>query len=232
MMESIFLNYSSPFLAAIAIGFSCGTGCSPVISLFLTTHIMGNSSNVRKGLLSFFHFFLGKTSICVILAFLSALFGSAILGNNVETLGFDLKLILDIFLIIAGLVPILRMLTSKKKHTCKTCNQSCDSHDKPLNSNRGFTLFGIGAAYGITPCAPLLMVLFLASLNSPLRSLPISILFSIASSISPLILLSALAGFFSKKMYAEIPQFINIFQFISFIIFIAAGSISLFYHLK
>lgn len=229
-MESLLSNYSSPFLAALAIGLSCGTGCSPVIGLFLTTYIMGNSGNVKKGLLAFFYFFLGKTSVIVVLAFLSALFGSTVLGKDGNLLGFNLKIVLDIFLILTGLILALKMLFPKKKEGCTSCN-SCSGREKDIKNKNGFAVFFIGAAYGITPCAPLLMVLVLASLTSPVTSVPISVIFSTASSISPLILLAAMAGFFSKKMHDEIPQFIKLFQLLSFIIFIVAGSVSLYFHL-
>lgn len=229
-MESILSNYSSPFLAAIAIGLSCGTGCSPIISLFLTTYIMGNSGNVKRGLLSFFYFFLGKTSVIVVLAFLSAIVGSTVLGKDGNLLGFNLKIVLDVFLILTGLILTLKMFFSKNKEGCTSCD-SCGGKEKDIKNRSGLAVFFIGAAYGITPCAPLLMILVLASLTSPITSVPISVLFSITSSISPLILLAAMAGFFSKKMHDEIPQFIKLFQLLSFIIFIVAGSVSLYFHL-
>lgn len=231
-MGTTFSDYGSPFLAAIVIGLSCGTGCSPIISVFMTSFVMGNSNSVKKGLLSFLYFFLGKTAVVIVLAFLSALFGSAILGKSGKLLGFDLKLVLDIFLILTGLILALKMLVQKKKDGCKECSSCGSIHGKLEKDKKGLAVFAIGAAYGITPCAPLLLVLALASLGSPLSSFPLSVLFSIASSISPLILLAAMAGFFSKKMHEEIPQFIKYFQLISFMVFIFAGSISLFAHIS
>ncbi|KNY28147.1 sulfite exporter TauE/SafE family protein [Pseudobacteroides cellulosolvens] len=240
-MDNILSNYASPFLTAIAVGFSCGAGCSPVVALFLTTYIMGNSKNVKKGLLSFLYFFFGKTSVIIILALLSALFGGAVLGDSGKLAGISTTLVLDIFLILTGLILAVKTLIPKKKSGCSDscgknslssgCN-SCKSHLNPPKSKNGFAVFAIGAAYGITPCPPLLMVLALASLAGAFSSIAIASLFSIASSVSPLIVLAALAGFFSKKMHNEIPELIKVFQLLSFVVFIIAGIISLYLHLS
>lgn len=240
-MDSLLSSYGSPFLAAIAIGLSCGTGCSPLISLFLASFIMGNSGSVKKGLLSFFYFFTGKTSVVVVLAFLSAIFGSAVFNEDSSFLDFNLKLVFDIFLITTGVVLLLKILFYNKG-TCeevKYCGEKpfvscglCDSKGKTIRDKTGFAVFLAGVAYGVTPCAPLLMILILASMSKPTTSIPISILFSVSTAISPLIVLSAMAGFFSKKMHEEIPQFIKLFRIIAYVIFILSGIISLIFHLK
>lgn len=269
-MDSILSSYGSPFLAAIAIGLSCGTGCSPLISLFLASFIMGNSGSVKKGLLSFFYFFMGKTSVVVILAFLSALFGNAVFNADSSFFGFNFKVVLDIFLIITGVVLLLKIFfhragsgsqighCSQTKKSIKVhseelgdkdqteglqvgqCSEArvsascnlCTRKGKTIKDNTGFAVFFAGAAYGITPCAPLLMILVLASLSGPAASIPISFVFSISTALSPLIVLSAIAGLFSKKMHDEIPQFIKLFRIIAYISFIILGSISMIFHLK
>lgn len=61
---------------AATVGLGCGTCCSPIISTFLSTYVVSHSNGVKKGVLSFVSFFVGKlisvTFLCMVAAVLSS----------------------------------------------------------------------------------------------------------------------------------------------------------------
>ena len=64
--------------AAVSVGLGCGTCCSPIISSFLSIYVVSHSNGVKKGVLSFLSFFIGKmlivSSLCMISALISRQF--------------------------------------------------------------------------------------------------------------------------------------------------------------
>ena len=67
-----------PVATAATVGLGCGTCCSPIISTFLSTYVASHSNGVKKGVLSFVSFFVGKlisvTFLCMVAAAISRQF--------------------------------------------------------------------------------------------------------------------------------------------------------------
>jgi hypothetical protein len=66
----------------------------------------------------------------------------------------------------------------------------------------------VGAVYGITPCAPFLMLIGYAVGLNPVQSIVLGIIFTLANAVSPVLLLVAMMGVVSKKMYLSIPSLV------------------------
>ncbi|HEX3043188.1 MAG TPA: hypothetical protein VHY08_00420 [Bacillota bacterium] len=232
-MYSGFPENGNPVVTALAIGLSCGTACSPLVNLFLATYAMSGSGGVKKGLASFGYFALGKTGVIITLVMLSAVLGRAVIGKASRIIGLDLKLILDLSMILTGIFLLLRWgWLSRSKDTCRGCGGGDRICGEEQHSLPQLPVVLAGAAYALTPCAPLLMILAFASLLPLSQALILGLVFSFASSISPLLLLTAMAGFLSQKMKQQIPQLMRTFQWNVFILFIIAGGFSLWMHLR
>ena len=72
--------------------------------------------------------------------------------------------------------------------------------------------FAVGMAYGLSPCAPLLMVLgYAAALTVP-AALMLGTVFALASSLIPALLILVLAGALSTKITAQLGRALPRFQ--------------------
>ena len=88
-------------------------------------------------------------------------------------------------------------------------------------------LMAIGAGYGISPCAPLLMMAGYAATLAPVTAFLTGCLFAVASAFVPMLLLMFLTGILSSKLYKEIPQYIGVFRLISYILLIIIFAVTL-----
>ncbi|WP_246637696.1 sulfite exporter TauE/SafE family protein [Crassaminicella profunda] len=222
-MENIIAQYGSPFMAAILIGLGCGFSCGSTSTVFLTTYIMGNENDTKKGFFSVIHFLLGKIMVMILLGLISSLMGTAIIGQNTTIGGFDSKIILNIVEIFTGIMILYKLF--KKKSCCdkKSCSKTVTNKEKKERIIEHVPLWLAGVAYGMTPCYPLaVMLLFSATLTS-LNACLLMLVFGIFNSISPVIIYGTMAGYFSKKMYKEIPQYVHLIQGMAAVIFIFVG---------
>ena len=75
-----------------------------------------------------------------------------------------------------------------------------------------------GFAYGITPCAPLLLMIgYCLAIPVPLAGLT-GVTFGLSSMVSPILLLTVVTGAFSKKMKKEIPETVKWFRLASYVL--------------
>lgn len=88
-------------------------------------------------------------------------------------------------------------------------------------------LAGMGAGYGISPCAPLIMMAGYAATLAPAAAFLTGCVFAAASAFVPMLLLMLLTGVLSAKLYKEIPQYIGIFRLISYIVLIVVFAVTL-----
>ena len=88
-------------------------------------------------------------------------------------------------------------------------------------------LVALGAGYGISPCAPLLMMAGYAVTLVPAAAFLTGCLFAIASAFIPMLILMFLTGILSSKIYKEIPQYIGIFRLISYIVLIIIFAVTM-----
>lgn len=88
-------------------------------------------------------------------------------------------------------------------------------------------LFVMGALYGISPCAPLLMMAGYAATLGAVPAFMAGCIFAAASAFVPMLLLLFLTGILTSKLYKEIPQYISIFRLISYLLLIVLFAVTL-----
>lgn len=201
---------------AISVGLGCGTCCSPIISMFLSTYVISHADSVKRGIFSFLSFFMGKllsvSSLCVAASIVSRQFISpdGYIGN------FNLRLTAQIAMSIIGVVMAAKWFfeNTQSQKVCKDCH-SCA---KPKGKAGFWPMLAAGFTYGITPCAPLLLMIGYSF------TLPVSIAgvtgiaFSLSSMVSPVLLLVVITGALSKQIAKEIPQHIKWFRLGSYLL--------------
>lgn len=203
---------------AITVGLGCGTCCSPIISMFLSTFVISHANSVKKGILSFASFFMGKllsiSFLCMIAAVVSRQFISpdGYIGN------FNLRLTAQMAMSLVGIVMAVKWIieNTKLQKVCKDCHGCANPKGKA-----GFwSMFTAGLTYGMTPCAPLLLMIGYSF------TLPVSlagasgIAFGLSSMVSPILLLVIITGALSKQIAKEIPQHMKWFRLGSYLLLV------------
>jgi sulfite exporter TauE/SafE len=190
-------------------------------------------SSVRQGLRAFGVFWAGKMAAVSTLAFLSAVLGRTVIDRGGRILGFNLRWALDGCLILTGIHLLIGTAFRGKRRTavCSKCGASCRNGTGSNGGKKIWLLMAMGAAYGLTPCAPMILFLLITAVSPPLQAVALGLVFSLANLVSPLLLYISLAGFVSQKLQQEIPGLLRIFQITVFSSFIIAGIISLAGHL-
>lgn len=201
---------------AITIGLGCGACCSPIISIFLSTYVISHANSAKKGVFSFVSFFLGKLIGVTFLCTLSAIISRQFISPNGYVGSFNLRLAAQIAMSMLGIVMIVRWIIentkSQKQH--KDCH-SC----KHFKARAGFwPMLATGFTYGITPCAPLLMMIGYSFTLPVILAGVSAITFSLSSMLSPILLLVMITGTLSKQIAKEIPQHIKWFQLGSYLL--------------
>lgn len=201
------------FTTAVSIGLGCGTCCSPIISTFLSTYVVSHSNGVKKGILSFVSFFFGKMLSISLLCTVSALISRQFISESGYIGSFNLRLFSQAAMSVIGAVMVIRwFLELKKQKKCGGC-KGCKTED----GKSGFVpMLMAGVIYGMTPCAPLLLMIgYCFTLSTSLAGMT-SIAFSLSSMVSPALLLVVVTGALSKKMGKEIPDAVKWFRLASY----------------
>ena len=198
---------------AVSIGLGCGTCCSPIISTFLSTYVVSHSNGVKKGILSFVSFFFGKMVSVSLLCMVSALTARQFISENGYIGSFNLRLFSQTAMSVIGAVMVIRwFLELKKQKACGSCKGCGERKGKS-----GFIpMLMAGLTYGMTPCAPLLLMIgYCFTLPVPLAGMT-GVAFSLSSMVSPILLLVVVTGALSKKMGREIPDAVRWFRLASY----------------
>ncbi|MCD7778190.1 MAG: hypothetical protein LUH47_06785, partial [Clostridiales bacterium] len=77
---------------AATIGLGCGTCCSPLISIFLSTYVVSHADGVKKGIIAFLGFFLGKLSSITALCVISSVISTKFISDEGYIGSFNLRL--------------------------------------------------------------------------------------------------------------------------------------------
>lgn len=201
---------------AITVGLGCGTCCSPIISMFLSTYVISHADGVKKGVFSFVSFFLGKLIGISLLCTTAAVISRQFISPDGYIGTFNLRLAAQIAMSMIGIVMVIRwiMENTKSQKECKDCH-SC----KNLKGRAGFwPMLAAGFTYGITPCAPLLMMIGYSFTLPVFLAGASGIAFSLSSMVSPVLLLVMITGALSKQIAKEIPQHMKWFRFGSYLL--------------
>ena len=202
---------------AVSVGLGCGTCCSPIISTFLSTYVVSHSYGVKKGVLSFISFFFGKMVSVSMLCMIAALISKRFISENGYIGSFNLRLFSQTAMSVIGIVLVFRwfleLKNQKKCSGCKECGKTA--------GNSGFApMLAAGLTYGMTPCAPLLLMIgYCFTLPVSLAGMT-SVAFSLSSMVSPVLLLVMVTGALSKKMRKEIPDAVKWFRLASYVVLV------------
>jgi len=212
-------------LLGITSGISqCGVFCAP----FVSTHIMGSKEGAVEGFKSYVVFSAGRVFMCLMLGLGIGYAGAAFMGMD-ENFKYG-SMIYTVMLILIGLVMLVRPVCVCKKSEDKNGWLAFLSGRFVFNPTAH--LFVMGTVLAAIPCPPMgAMLLYSVQMPSMLSSGIIMLLFGIGTAVSPLIIISALAGWFSKKIKAEASQYRMMFQRLSGLILILLGAFSARYYM-
>ena len=176
---------------------------------------------MKKAFITFFSFFFGKILSVISLCMISSYLGNKFLFKDGHIGSIDLSKVMSITFIVLGSFLIVKYFYNRQKsdRSCKSCSGSCGSNLK----NKDWSPLIIGIAYGLTPCAPLLLIIGYASTISITNAILLGLCFSMASIISPMIVVVLLAGIISNNLYEELPKYIDLFKLMCYGVLIFIG---------
>jgi len=221
LLAQLPISCSTALLMGIVAGMGqCGVACAP----FLSTYIMGSGEGALNGLKSFMVFAVGKVFICAVLGLAVGCLGTAF--TSMDTRFRYVSTAFGAGMIIIGLLMIIRPV----RVSCRKSNKEIEETGLFLRTfafNPTSHLFIMGMVCGAIPCPPMgAVLLYSLQMPSPVLSCAVMALFAVGSAVSPLIIISAVAGWFSKKIKAEASQYRMMFQRISGLILILLGGFS------
>lgn len=207
--------------AAASVGLGCGSCCGTTASSFLAIYILSEGGGFKSSLKHVGGFFLGKIlAICSITALCAAI-GSVFIDENGYIGGFDLHYVMSLVMLASALYLIGKWLIERRK-TCAKCGGKCSSK----NMSRVIPSFSVGLAYGATPCAPLIMVAGYAITLSIPGALLLGLVFAMASSLTPALLVFGLSGALSGKIRSQLGKAMPWIQLGVYILFLILAVVS------
>jgi sulfite exporter TauE/SafE len=223
MISTLFLQYLT---SVISLGLSCGTCCSPLISVFLSAYTVTHARNVKRAMKIFFEFFLGKLTAIVLLCVFTSFLKRQWINEDGSIGNINMYYFVEISLLLLGVFLICRWIYQKKKQAvCRKCSQMCMAHMETASSleereNR-WPPYAAGFIYGVYPCPPIMLLIGYALMLSIGKSIILATVFTIVSSFTPMLIMVFSAGILSKRMYEEIPKLIDWIRLICYILFVA-----------
>ena len=215
---------------AASVGMGCGTCCGSGISAALYGYLTTHAKDLKQSLRAFLDFFFGKLLAVVMLCCLAALLGRSVLDSDGRLLGLRIAVIVDVLMIGMGLWLLTGWLRERFGHrACQACGH-CPANEETVlrmeKPSRGL-LLGMGFGYGISPCAPLLLMTGYAATLPVGYAAALGGVFAAASTVSPALLLLALSGVLAGKMRREIPAYLTWFRLGCYVLMIVVFSVSL-----
>ncbi len=215
--------------AAASVGVGCGTCCGSGISAALYGYLTTHMKSIKQSFIGFFDFFSGKLIAVVSLCCIASIVGSNIIDEGGNVFGIRAALIVDIFMLAMGIWMLIGWIRERTGHkSCKSCS-GCKEQPKKSEYRKSnhAALLGMGISYGLSPCAPLvLMTGYAASLPLGYAAM-LGAVFALASTISPMLFMLLVSGVLAGKMYKEIPQYLTWFRLACYALLIVLFSVSL-----
>ncbi len=207
--------------AAVSVGLGCGTCCGTTASSFLAVYILSEGGGFKSSLKHVGGFFLGKILGVCSITVLCATIGNVFIDENGCIGGFNLHLVMSLVMLLSSLYLIWKWFMSRK-HDCKKCGGKCSSKSRVIPS------FTVGLAYGANPCAPLIMVAGYAIMLSVPGAILLGLVFALASSLSPTLLIFGLSGVLSSKIAGQLGKAMPWVQLCVYILFLIVAVVTLF----
>ena len=195
-------------------GVSCGACGNPMINGFLAGYLFTHTDRLKKSLVAFAGYHMGRAVTVSLLCLMISQFGSRIVDDTGNLFGFNLHRIVYGLMLIFTAVLIVRWFMENSVRS-GTCSGRC----RRISDRRFVPMFLYGAVSGMSPCASLMVVLSYASALTAGEAVLVGLSFSLANSVIPLILLTALTGLLSEQMHREIPGKIRYLQLAVYIVF-------------
>ncbi len=192
---------------ATSVGLGCGTCCGSGAGILLSGYVMSHARDSRQSMLAFLSFFLGKIAGVAALCVVASLVGNAALVDSGLLSNGWVERVFDAFIVGMGLWFLFGWYREVRGR--KVCGDQCRDHHKMREAVEGGihmpALFAAGAGFGITPCAPLVIVASLCVTLPAGHALVTGAAFACASIASPLLLVLLLSGVLTTRMHKEIP---------------------------
>ncbi len=215
------LTFAESAATAASVGFGCGTTCGTSASAFLSAYIVSEARGIRSAVKHAGGFLLGKiTAVAAICAAASAL-GQAVIDGSGLIGTFSLQRAVYWAQLCIALWLIARWIRGRRG--CKAC-KGCGRKGE---ASRVLPSFGVGFAYGATPCAPLVLIAgYAVTLPLP-EAAALGAVFAVSSSVVPVVLAAGLSGALSGKIGSQLGKALPWFQLAVYIGFLLMAGISL-----
>ena len=226
-------------VTAASMGLGCGTCSGSGMSAFMFGYLTTHAENAKRSVRAFICFYLGKiTAVCMI-CLASSILGSGILDENgclPGVLRINVYIAADIGMIIIGAAMTVKWIADKRQSNCSSCRHCGGNfHNKPENKEvkaadplNYAALWGMGAGYGMTPCAPLFMMAGYAATLPAVPAVLAGGVFALVSAVAPMIFVLFLSGILSLKLHREIPEYLDKFRLLSYLLLIGIFAADLF----
>lgn len=200
----------SSLATAGGVGLGCGTCCGTGISAFLSGYIMTNAKSFKESFSGFWRFYLGKITAVVLLCMSTSVLGSALMDENGYIGPVPVVKVVDLCMVGMALYLLLDLWRDRRgKKSCSDCRSK---NSGSLGSYKPATAFLLGVGYGISPCAPLILIAGYCAALPFHYAAAVGVVFAAASAISPMLLLLLLSGALSGRIYKEIPKYMDLFR--------------------
>jgi len=199
MVNNLFYLFMSGLLFGSG---PCLATCGPI----LITYIAGTKKHTLKALFVYGLFSLARISVYLFLSLAIYFFGRFTLERLIGNSSRFILIIGGAFIVLMGIL------------TAMGRSYTIIRHDKK-------NVFALGLIVGFLPCAPLLAILSYIGLVSKswVDSLYFSLSFGLGTTLSPLILLTALSGLIARLLKDRKTLYQKIFSFICGLIIIFLG---------
>ena len=209
---------SQALASAASVGVSCGAGCGSAAFGFLSSYILSRGKGWSSALRQTLCFFLGKLLAVLSVCVCSSILGTALIDAEDALLSVLLHKAVYAVMLMSALWLLFELRREQKG--CKACRHCV--HSKPTVPS-----FAVGFAYGISPCAPLLMVLGYSALLSLGGALVLGAVFAFSSSLVPILLTLTLTGALSTQVSKQLGTWMPRFRLAVYLLFLIAAIVGL-----
>ena len=212
------MPFTQAVLSAASVGIGCGAGCGSAASAFLTTYVITEGKGVPSSLRQILSFYLGKVLAVLLVCLTGSLLGRSFIAADGTVAGFPLNRLQYGMMLVAAFWLLYSWIRERKG--CSSCRH-CAASVRLIPS------FAVGWAYGLSPCAPLIMVLGYATFLSAGEAIVLGLIFSVASSLIPSLMVLIFSGVFSSQLKKQLGRMLPWIQLIIYMVYLASAVIGL-----